>query len=255
MLKNIPVEYIIKLRQICNIITIKAGNKLKKEQKGDKMLKYLFENIRVDEQPKCTGKQIVIQICTSFIIGTLLGIIAKYSDTVTSNGSMGVFFHPISIITTRLGMWVFLATIIAAWSKSPKIAAVRVFTLFIGVLLAYYIYSQVLFGFFPTYYFLRWGGIAVFSPLLAYMMWFSRGKGPFAVFCASLPIGLLLEQGYPLFFHVFSVGLLFDILTAILLLIILPKQKVQCLKIAALGILIAFIFRNSHILSYFFGGL
>lgn len=68
------------------------------------MLKYLFKNIRVDEQPKCTGKQIIIQIYTFFTLGILLGMIAKYSDTVSSVGPMGVFFHSISIITTRLGM-------------------------------------------------------------------------------------------------------------------------------------------------------
>jgi len=218
------------------------------------MLKYLFKNIRTDEQPKCTGKQIATQICIFFSIGILLGIIAKYSDNVPSNGSMGVLFHSISIITTRLGVWVFWATIISAWSKNPKIASIRVFTLFIGMLLAYYIYSTVLFGFFPTYYFLRWGGIAVFSPLLAYMMWFSRGKGWIAVFIASLPIGLLLEQGYDLF-YVFSVGLLFDIIGAILLLILLPNSKVQCAKITIMAILIALIIRNSNILSYIIGGL
>lgn len=226
------------------------------------MLKYLSKNIRVDEQPKYTGKQIIIQICTFFILGIFLGVIAKYSDTVPSNSTMGVFFHFISIMTTRLEMWVVLATIISAWSKSPKIAAIKVFTLFIGMLLAYYIYSQVLFGFFPTYYFLRWGGIAVFSPLLAYIMWFSRGKGWFAAFCAALPIGLLFEQGYP-FFYVFSVELRFDtlvelgidILTAILLLVLLSGSKVQCIKIATMGIVIALIIRNSNILSYLFGGL
>lgn len=218
------------------------------------MLKYLLKNIRVSQQPKYSRKQINIQICIYFILGTLLGIIAKYSDTAPSNGLMGVFFRSISIITTRLGIWVVLATIIAAWSKSPKIAAIRVFSLFIGMLVAYYIYSQVLFGFFPTYYFIRWGLIATFSPVLAYMMWFSRGKGWFASFCAALPIGFLLEQGYHLF-YVFSVELLFDIFSTILLLVILPSSKIQCVKIAIMGILIALIIRNSHILSYIFGGL
>lgn len=226
------------------------------------MLKYLSKNIRVNGQPKCTGKQIIIQICTFFIFGIFLGVISKYSDTCISNSTMGIFFHFISIITTRLEMWVVLATIISAWSKSPKIAAIRVFSLFIGMLLAYYIYSQILFGFFPTYYFLRWGGIAVFSPLFAYIMWFSRGEGWFAAFCAALPIGLLFEQGYP-FFYVLSAGLSFytlvvlglDILTGILLLVLLPSSKVQCIKVFTIGVLIALVIRNSNILSYLFGGL
>lgn len=226
------------------------------------MLKYLLKNTRVEEQTQYISKEIIIQVCTFFILGTFLGMIAKYSDTIPSNGTMGVFFHFISIITTRLEMWVVLATIIAAWSKSPKIAAIRVFALFIGMLLAYYIYSQILFGSFPTYYFLRWGGIAVFSPLLAYIMWFSRGEGWFAAFCAALPIGLLFEQIYP-FFYMFSMELRFytlvvlgfDILSGILLLVLLSSSKVQCIKIITIGILIALVIRTSNILSYLFGGL
>lgn len=218
------------------------------------MQEYFFKNIRVNEQPECTRKQIIIQISIFFILGTLLGMIAKYSDTVPSNGVIGVFFHSISIISTRLGIWVVLATIIAAWSKSPTIASIRVFILFIGMLVAYYIYSQALFGFFPTYYFLRWGGIAVFSPLLAYLMWFSRGRGWFTAFCAALPIGFLIEQGYHLF-YIFSIELLFDIFSVILLLVLLPSSKAQGLKIAIMGILIALIIRESNILSYIIGGL
>ena len=134
---------------------------------GGEMSRNLLKNIRIKEQPKLTAKQIIIQLSACFIFGVLLGVIAKYSDTVPSNGGIGMLVSFISNITTRLDIWVVLATIIAVWSRSPKFAAIKVFAFFAGMLIAYYIYSQALFGFFPTYYFMRWGAIALVSPLAA----------------------------------------------------------------------------------------
>ena len=201
-----------------------------------------------------TAKDFIYHVGVFFIVGVLLGLAAKYSDTVIAYGLSGMLLEFISNITTRLGIWVVLATIIAFGSRSPKIAAIRVFTFFVGMLLAYYLYSQFLFGFFPKYYFLCWGIIALFSPFAAYLVWFSRGTGWFSAFSAGLPIGLLLQQGLP-FFYVFSAVLGFDIIAAMLLLIVLPKQGEQRLKAGIMGILTAFILTNSNILVYLFGGL
>ena len=134
------------------------------------MSKYFLTDGNAKDQHELTAKQMTKQLCACFLFGALSGVIAKYSDTVPSNSQMGMFFDFISSVTTRLGIWVLIATIIAAWSRSPKVAAINVFTFFAGMLLAYYKYSQVLFGFFPTYYFLRWGSIAIASSLAAYCL-------------------------------------------------------------------------------------
>lgn len=202
---------------------------------------------------KLTAKQITIHLITYFIFGVLLGIIAKFSDTVSSNGVIGMFFSFISDITTNLGIWVALATLIAVSSRSPIYASLKVLIFFLGMLLAYYFYSQALFGFFPTYYFLRWGMIALASPLAGYIVWFSRGEGWWSAFCAGLPIGFLFAQGYPFFYHFSILG--FDLFLAILLLVILTRSKVQYLRVVPMTIMIFLIIRNSDILSYIFGGL
>ncbi|MBM4764386.1 DUF6518 family protein [Bacillus sp. B15-48] len=230
------------------------------------MSRTFFEGLRMMDKSKLTVKQISIHLCACLIFGVLSGIIAKFSDTVSSNGVIGMFFSFISDITTNLGIWVVLATIIAVWSRSPLYASLKVLMFFIGMLLAYYIYSQVLFGFFPTYYFLRWGIIALVSPLAGYIVWFSRGEGWLSAFCSGLPIGLLFAQGYPFFylfsiledgysfFHYFSVyG--FDIFLAIFLLVILTKSKVQYLRVVPMSMLIFLIIWNFDILTYIFGGL
>ena len=206
------------------------------------------------DQPKLRAIQINKQLSSFFIFGIFLGVISKYSDTVPANGGIGLFFNLISNITTRLGIWVLFATLIAVWSKNPKFAAIKVFGFFVGLLIAYYIYSQMLFGFFPTYYFIRWGAIAIVSPLAAYIVWFSRKEGWLAAICAALPIGLLLALGFPSFYG-FSLVLGFDIFAAIVLLILLPRPTKQYLMVLPFSILTVFLIRNLNILSYLFGGL
>lgn len=214
----------------------------------------LFNSFKIIDKSKITLKQTIIYLGVYFIFGILLGTISKYSDTVPSNGEMGIFYGTIRDITTRIGLWVALATLISVWSKSPKYAAIKVLAFFVGMLLAYYIYSQALFGFFPIYYFIRWGVIALLSPICAYIVWFSRGEGWGPAFFAALPIGLLLTQGFP-FFYVFSMVLGFDLFTALFLLVILTKSKAQYLKVIPMVILIMIILRKSDFLSYIFGGL
>jgi hypothetical protein len=217
-------------------------------------IKETLNKIREEQSAPLTIKQIILKVLVIFALGMFLGFIAKYSDTIPSNGLMGSVWQTVSNITTRLGIWVLLATIIAALSNNPRIGAIKVFAFFSGMLLVYYIYSMMLFGFFSTYYFIRWGGIALASPIAAYIVWFSRGNGWIAALCASMPIGLLVSQGYP-FFYMFTMTLGFDIFSAIILFLILPMNKKQWLRIFMLTLFIVFILRNSRVLSYIFGGL
>jgi hypothetical protein len=218
------------------------------------MSRNLLKSFKIKDKSKLTAKQTIIYLGVYFIFGILLGVIAKYSDTVPSNSESGMFYSIISDITTSIGIWIALATLISVWSRSAIYAALKVLAFFVGMLLGYYIYSQVLFGFFPSYYFLRWGAIALVSPICAYIVWFSRGEGWGSAFCAALPIGLLLTQGYS-FFYVFSMVLGLDLFAALLLLVILTKSKAQYLKVIPMVILIVIILRNSYLLSYLFGGL
>ncbi|HEY4552444.1 MAG TPA: hypothetical protein VIG80_04565, partial [Bacillaceae bacterium] len=149
----------------------------------------ILNNIKNEQSAPLTIHQQIFQVLLSFTAGAVLGFIAKYSDSVPSNGLAGITWGAISDITTRLGIWIMLAAIIAIYSRNPIIGAVKVFFFLSGMLLAYYIYSMWLFGFFPTYYFARWGLMALGSPLAAYFVWFSRGNGWFSAFCAALPIG------------------------------------------------------------------
>lgn len=217
-------------------------------------IKEYLNQIRGEQYTQVTIQQTTLQVLLSFTFGAFIGFIAKFSDTIPSNGLSGNIWGSISDITTRLGIWVLLATIIAAWSKNPRIGSLKVFAFFTGMLLIYYLYSLSLFGFFPTYHFIRWGLIALASPIAAYIVWFGRGKGWIAALCAAIPIGLLASEGYP-FFYIFKLTLAFDMSSAILLLLILPMNKSQRFRVFPLAMLILLLLLNSNFLSYLFGGL
>ncbi len=152
----------------------------------------------------------------------------------------------------RVGIWVFIASIIAAWSGAPKAGAIHVFDFFVRMLLDYYIYSMKLFNLFPTYYFICWGLIALVSPLAAYIVCFSSGSGGITALCTALPIGLLVSEGYN-FLYTFSPVSGFDLIAANILFCILPKNKYKCLKVSIFTILTLVFLSKLDLLSYIIG--
>jgi hypothetical protein len=84
----------------------------------------------------------------------------------------------------------------------PINGAIKVFAFLSGMLLAYYIFSIWLFGFFPISDFTLWGLIGLASLIASYVVWVGRGKGWGSAFCSSLPISFLIAQGYPFFLYV-----------------------------------------------------
>lgn len=209
---------------------------------------------RGEQYSSGTLQHTVLHVLLTFVLGIILGFLAKYSEVVQTNGLLENIWDIISALTTRLGVWVLIATILAVWSKNPKMAATRVFTFFVGMLLVYYIYSMWIFGFFPTYYFMRWGVIALASPVAAYIVWYSKGAGWTAAFCAAMPIGLLVAEGYP-FFYTYSITFGIELLFAIILFFMLQANKKQGLRKFVCIVLLVIIIRNSNALTYIFGGL
>ena len=206
-------------------------------------MKLLLNQIRAKEKPSL--KEIVTGIFLCLFLGVFFGAIAKHFDSISIIGD----------ITTRIGIWVLIATLLAAWSsKSPEAAAANVFGFFAGMLATYYAYSTLLFGFLPRYYFYAWGTFALLSPIGAYVVWYSRGEGWVAAICAALPIGLLLAQGYP-FYYTYSVLHGFDLLAAIILVAVLPVTNAQRLRLLPVSIAVFLIVYRLDLISLIFGGL
>ncbi|WP_096153289.1 DUF6518 family protein [Bacillus sp. FJAT-45066] len=172
------------------------------------------------------------------LLGGMLGFLAKYTD-----GS------PIGLVGTYLGIWVFITTIVSIYSRSPFAAALHAFLFLFSMLIVYYLYSMYLFGFLPKYYLFAWGSIALLSPIGGFFVWYARGKGWFAAFCAALPISLLIVEGYN-FYYTFSFTSGLDLLFAITLLFLLAKEWNQRLKIGAITLVVTIFLIRIGILYY-----
>ncbi|MGD6879981.1 hypothetical protein [Bacillus infantis] len=179
----------------------------------------------------------------SLLFGILLGAIAKYLDTVSVDGSWGNYILSYSgDIFTRLGIWVVIGTILAAYSKTLLRAALNTFLFFIGMLISYYVYSAYLFGFFPTSYFLLWGSIAIASPFLAIIVWKAKNDPRLAFVLPALPMGLLLSLSLGIGLFYVYVSYVEELLMYIVLCIIFYKTGKQMAISFILSFVVAIIF-------------
>ena len=173
------------------------------------------------------------------VLGLLLGTIAKMTDSISVIGEIG----------TELGVWVFLATLIAVYSRYPVSAAVNVLVFFLSMLCSYYLYGQFILGFFPSAYFMGWLIIALLSPIAGFFIWFSKGRGMPSILIAALPISLLFSLGYPAF-YTYDITLILTLLFGAVLTIILSKTAKQRIILFCISILFAVLIVYFRLVNY-----
>ena len=161
---------------------------------------------------------------------TLLGGIATGSilNFAEASGIYGA-----SDFGNYFGLWIFLITIIAAWSPTWQQAILHAVTFLIAMITSYYLSTLLLSGYFLSHLFRAWIAVTfVFAPPFALLTWYGRKKGWLAALAAAMPIGLLLYEAYSLRFlpqlHGFQIT--FDIVAALILLVILPRDPNQRLR-------------------------
>jgi hypothetical protein len=197
-----------------------------------------IESIR-KHSDKVNFKREALVILLTITMGLALGFIAKSADSVSLVGDIG----------TYLGVWVFAATLIAAFSRSPLLAALNTMVFFLALLTSYYLYGTLVLGFFPRAYFLGWLFIALLSPIGGFIVWFSRGNGWISVICASIPTAILIAEGYPAY-YTYKIPLILDLLFALILATALPKTWKQRGFVLLVALALAFVLVNLHVLSF-----
>ncbi|WP_164817464.1 hypothetical protein [Paenibacillus lautus] len=205
---------------------------------------------------KSTTKQKVFSIVNTMMIGAILGLAAKLVDTPGINP---IFDN----ICGRLGIWVFVATLLSVFSYSPKLAAVKIFAFFGSMLTANYAYTVLFLHFFPMREIVFWGMCAVVSPVCAYIMWYARGNGLLSYIVSALPITVLLSEGFelrhaylPIHTHYYLIPFLMGIylIMILVLLLIIPKNKIQFVVVLPIALILSFIMIYFNVLGRIFGG-
>ncbi|PQD93641.1 hypothetical protein CYL18_18845 [Pradoshia eiseniae] len=167
---------------------------------------------------------------------------SKYLDTVAVDGSWVTnVLHFLGDLFTRLGIWVWIATLVAAYSKTWRRAAMNTFVFFLGMLLSYYIYSAYLFGFFPTSYFIGWGGIAIISPLLAAVVWKAKDNERLAMILPALPMGLMLSLSLSIGLFYVDLAHFEELIMYVFLCVVFYKNPKQMIVSIGLSIIMAII--------------
>ena len=124
-----------------------------------------------------------------FLLGLVLGLLAKWLDTIPHDGSLkSLLLAQTGQFLSRLGAWAFIALLLAVFSAG----------FFAGMLLGYYWYTTVLFGFFPRRYATVWIIIAAAASALAWLIWYARGSGWFPAFISAIIIGFFITQAFSL---------------------------------------------------------
>ena len=85
------------------------------------------------------------------------------------------------------------------WTQS-----INVFAFFVGMVASYYLYSNYIAGFFPRSYAVVWFGFTSISPLLAFICWYTKGKGKVAFILSALILAVLFNMCFLYGFGYFS---------------------------------------------------
>lgn len=125
-------------------------------------------------------KKYILNPISMFILGLLLGIIARLLDIYTTN--LGNVFSEFAI-------WILIGVIISIYSESKKKAMINILPFCIGMLITYYVVAVITKGVYSNTIIIGWTIFALCSPILAYFTWITKEKG---IFSKIISIGIVL---------------------------------------------------------------
>ena len=106
------------------------------------------------------------------ILGLLIGFASKWLDLNNE------FFGK---LLSRIMIWFVICTAIAVYSKRPLNAACNVFAFCIGMLTAYYLVACLWDAVWGKAFMYGWTAFSFCSPVFAFITWYAKGKGAFAL--------------------------------------------------------------------------
>lgn len=190
-------------------------------------------------------KQIVITLGV-ILTGFLLGVVQKWIDG-TGGSDLPVILQQLDIGNNfgRLAIWILLGAIISVYSESPLRAAINTFIFFISMLAGYYLYCNYILGFLPRTYMMIWVVIAFASFFMAYICWYTKGKGAIAIVISSVIIGVLLAQAFNLkiISQGFCVYHVLEVVTWLIGVILLRRTSKEYAIEIGLSVVIAFVYQ------------
>lgn len=146
-----------------------------------------------------------------------MGIMACGLITGVGVKLMDIYTAHLGNIFSQMSVWIFLCSVLAVYSSTPRRAAVNVFLFCAGMLLTYYLTAEGMHSPYSMTFVYGWSVFSLFSPLLAFFTWYAKGKGTVSRLLTAGIVVVLLVMAVLLFDRIRISDLVFVVLTAAIL--------------------------------------
>ena len=194
-----------------------------------------------------TFKKKIINTLLILLLGIVLGILSKWLDDFRDDGKIlwQILNGTLDLrgIFSEFGIWIFIATVISVYSKTPLRASLNVFLFFIGMTVNYHLYTIYFSGFNPKRYMMIWYTITLFTPTLAFFCWYAKGKNKISLVISSLILCVMIFASFNIGMWYFDLKSIIDLLIFIVTVFILYVSPKNCSISLIISFILAFGFR------------
>lgn len=205
----------------------------------------ILTKIREQDKTLVFSKK-VINTFIVLVFGIVLGIFYKWLDNTPLNDSIMwkrflLGYLDLGNVFSMIGIWLLIALCISIYSATPLRASINVFIFFLGMNISYHIYTIIFAGFNPMNYMMIWYFLTLFSPILAFICWYSKGAGIIPVIINTCIIAIMILCCFGIGMWYFDFTSIINTIIFIITLIILYNTPQKSIITLIGGLVIAFV--------------
>ena len=205
----------------------------------------ILTKIREQDKTLVFSKK-VINTFIVLVFGIVLGIFSKWLDNTPLNDSIMwkrflLGYLDLGNVFSMIGIWLLIALCISIYSATPLRASINVFIFFLGMNISYHIYTIIFAGVNPMNYMMIWYFLTLFSPILAFICWYSKGAGIIPVIINTCIIAIMILCCFGIGMWYFDFTSIINTIIFIITLIILYNTPQKSIITLIGGLVIAFV--------------
>ena len=205
----------------------------------------ILTKIREQDKTLVFSKK-VINTFIVLVFGIVLGIFSKCLDNTPLNDSIMwkrflLGYLDLGNVFSMIGIWLLIALCISIYSATPLRASINVFIFFLGMNISYHIYTIIFAGFNPMNYMMIWYFLTLFSPILTFICWYSKGAGIIPVIINTCIIAIMILCCFGIGMWYFDFTSIINTIIFIITLIILYNTPQKSIITLIGGLVIAFV--------------